>query len=301
MTCLQTCLQFQQLQHPLLIVEGHLRSIIFASATLKDLDLDKSRVKKWWFNQCETNRRFPPCNSFQLDTSWYIQSGFHEQSRFTWPESISRMNVWFCLNVFLVLHYGTLWISFSRACVVEDLLALLQRSTEYTLYYAILPGCQVRGIKVFRLACTLSLLCRESKSLTSCSGGILRLLAVAQEDGAEGTGPHRLSQDVMVLQHKCRKSTGSLLWKLPQSSQLYHANPCHPFSTPSNKFHFRRVATSSLVPWLEAHRLQTPLQHDIWRPRKKRTATHGWEKISRTLGVFHLTSLLARMCGPKDV
>lgn len=63
------------------------------------------------------------------------------------------------------------------------------------------------------------------------------------------------------------------------------AIPCQ--SMPS-LFDALRVATSSLVPWLEAHRLQTPLQHDIWRPRKKRTATHGWEKNSRTLGVFIL-------------
>lgn len=89
--------------------------------------------------------------------------------------------------------------------------ALTCSSAKINRIYAILPGCQVCGIKVFRLACTPSIMCRESKSLTSCSGGILRLLAVAQEDGAEGTGPHRLSQDVVVLQHKCRKSTGSLL------------------------------------------------------------------------------------------
>ena len=48
-----------------------------------------------------------------------------------------------------------------------------------------------------------------------------------------------------------------------------------PYQSMSSLFDALRVATSSLVPWLEAHRLQTPLQHDIWRPRKKRTATHG--------------------------
>lgn len=94
----------------------------------------RSKTLTWTYvKNGQTNVR--PTGGFHPATaSNLIHLGFHGQSRFTWPESISRMNVWFCLNVFLVLHYGTLWISFSRAWVVEHLLALLQRSIEYTLY-----------------------------------------------------------------------------------------------------------------------------------------------------------------------
>ena len=100
----------------------------------------RSKTLTWWWNQCETNRRFPPGNSFQLDTSWCIQTGFHEQSRFTWPKSISCMNVWFCLTEFLAFqsvqeYPRLLWISLSSAFVVEHSLALLQWSMKYTLYY----------------------------------------------------------------------------------------------------------------------------------------------------------------------